>query len=102
MSLSAVPVADERLPSVTALATAGGLRAINGGSLSTHKERDLSLFGGSVTLTLGTADDDDRPSRNGSFFRRSMVLFPSQCLVWGVPMTTPFFFHQLEGRNLTA
>lgn len=74
MSLSAVPDAEQRLPSVTALATAGGLRAMSGGSLSTHSERDLSLFGGRVTFTLGTADES--PRRSGSFLRLSMTKRP--------------------------
>lgn len=67
-----MPEAEQRLPRVTARATAGGLRAISGGSRSTHSERDRSRLGGSVTLTLGTAADD-RPRRSGSFLRRSIA-----------------------------
>lgn len=67
-----MPDAEHRLARVTARATAGGLRAISGGSRSTHRERDRSRFGGSVTFTLGTAAED-RPKRNGSFLRRSMT-----------------------------
>lgn len=67
-----MPDAEHRLPRVTARATAGGLRAISGGSLSTHNDRDRSRLGGSVTFTLGTVAED-RPSRSGSFLRRSMT-----------------------------